>query len=70
MIVRLAAFTFLAWAFIGGACGAPSSTNLLVLERTIALPDTGGRIDHLDIDLEGGAGCFLYDGIRRALRPR
>ncbi|HEY4940707.1 MAG TPA: hypothetical protein VII56_04715 [Rhizomicrobium sp.] len=33
------------------AAAAGAATSPLVLEATIALPDTSGRIDHLDIDL-------------------
>ncbi len=36
---------------IAGGSGAAESAAPLVLERTIALPDVAGRIDHLSIDL-------------------
>jgi hypothetical protein len=38
---------------LGCWLGAPAWAQSLVLERTIELPDGHGRLDHLDIDLEG-----------------
>jgi len=52
VIVRLHLAVLIGWALCGAACGEPNKTVPLVLDGTIALPETSGRIDHLSIDLK------------------
>ena len=54
--------------FVVGLCAwlvpsvaAEQAPQPLVLEATIPLPDTGGRIDHMAVDLRRRSGC-LQDG--------
>lgn len=54
MAARRAVWPILLMLGSVAACGsAPRPAAPLVLERTIALPDVSGRIDHLAIDLAG-----------------
>ena len=38
---------------LGSSLALPAPAQSLVLDRTIELPDVRGRLDHLDIDIEG-----------------
>jgi len=39
---------------LGCSLAPPTLAQSLILERTIELPDVRGRLDHLDIDVDGG----------------
>jgi hypothetical protein len=49
LLLALAAFALA----LGCSFPRPALAQALVLDRTIALPDVRGRLDHLDIDVEG-----------------
>jgi DNA-binding beta-propeller fold protein YncE len=51
-LIRCLATALLGWALVGSACGKETATARLVLDSTIALPNTPGRIDHLAIDFK------------------
>src|SRR5438876_48422 len=54
MIARFVAIFALGWAMSCTSLAGPEESPLLEKVGTIALPDTGGRIDHLAIDRARG----------------